>query len=858
MNHSEVDVCALISTKEEEDSFHQHTSAVEGFDNNIAFFFDPDECVEFILSIHQEKCLLILGKHQCHLVDIFSTLPCVFYIYLTEAQYYEDASRVRCIISSPGELLAKLKKDIAMLEKNDLNFSISPTIESRLHGSTTTDVRDDKLAFCYTHTMLLVLLHTQKPTNNIHTDMLKECRAAYDGNAKELEKIDEFAKTYESTKAISWYTKDSFLYRQLNAALRRANMLIIWKFRFIIQDIYRQVETLHTEQTKNVNGISHNTYRLYRGQHMTLNEFKQIKDNVGHLMAINSFLSTTKYRNLAEIWAGDGEDRPKLESVIFEIIIDESKFGDISIVFADITVESIFEEEREVLLAMGTTLLIESVEPEGNAWKICFCACPFEDRVYRELKTRLPKCDESLIFNENMSRLLIGQALLSMGEIEKAQQITQHIDQFEDPIANCMDTILKSSIEFQKPESDSTESNERTRLWENLSKMKESFKAVKPLMGFHDNSYLNRLQIAEKMIDFSMEMVSTSHSDISTFLRFVMPYLVKESQNQGLILENDRMRYNNSPRCPMEAIGISSRENEPLGLPNFEQIQSLMDQSFIKKNPWHNNILRGIAWTAAQENDNDKAIQCLQEALLRSCDDDQRAAVCIQLALIYIKQENWRAVLETCEKIFNMPKLSEKSPMLLSAHDISASLYQQFKDNCNALVHYKRAVELRCQHHSSHDPKVSADKMRIALIFVELKDMDAAFKIFGEVIELGHSKDTIVAYERMGLIYLARGDCDMAHYCFTQSLEMAQREVSPDIDLIIKNHLNFAMVEYILKHFDEADAHMNEAVTMSNNCQCTQRTKNKIQDTLDVLRSRDTRRHMTTNQREIRDLKHFS
>ncbi|CAF4799910.1 unnamed protein product [Rotaria socialis] len=780
MSHSEVDVCALISTKEEQDSFHQHINALDGCDNNIAFFFDPDECVEYILSIHQEKGLLILGKGQCHLVDIFSTLPCIFYIYLTEAQHYNDASRVRCIISSPRELL----------EKNDLNFSISPSIESRLHGLTTTDVRDDGVAFCYTHTMLLVLLHTQKPANNVHEDMLKECRATYDGNAKELEKIDEFVKTYESMKAISWYTKDSFLYRQLNAAFRRANILTIWKFRFIIQDIYRQLEILHTEQSKNAKAISHNIYRLYRGQRMTLNEFKQIKDGVGHLMAINSFLSTTKYRNLAEIWAGDGEDRQKLESVIFEIIIDESEFGDISVVFADITAESIFEEEREVLLAMGATLRIESVEPEGNAWKICFRACPFEDRIYRELKTRFPKCNESLIFNENMSRLMIGQALLSMGEIEKAQQITQQMDRFQDPIANCMDTILKSSIELQKPESDSTESNERIRLWENLSKMKESFKAVKPLTGFHDNFYPNRLQIAEKMVDFSMKMVLTSHSNISTFLRFVMPYL---------------------------------------------------------KNPWHNNILRGIAWTAAQENDNDTAIQCLQEALLRSCDDDLRATVCMQLALIYIKQENWRAVLETCEKSFNLPKVSEKSPMLLSAHDISASLYQQFKDNCNALVHYKRAVELRCQHHSSHDPKVSADKMRIALIFLELKDMDAAFKIFGEVIELDHSKDTRVAYERMGLIYLLRGDCDMAHYCCTQSLEMAQREVSPDIDLIIKNHLHFAMIEYMWKHFDEADAHMNEAIAMSTNCQCTQRTKKEIQTTLDALHSLDTRRHMTTN-----------
>ncbi|CAF3266856.1 unnamed protein product [Rotaria socialis] len=211
---------------------------------------------------------------------------------------------------------------------------------------------------------------------------------------------------------------------------------------------------------------------------MTLNEFKQIKDDVGHLMPINSFLSTTKCRNLAEIWAGDGEDRPKLESVIFEIIIDESEFGDISIVFADIIAENIFEAEKEVLLAMGTTLYIESVEPEGNVWKICFCACPFEDRVYRKLKTWFTKYNESLIFNENMPRPMIEQALLSMGEIEKAQKMTQQIERFKDPIANSMDTILRSGIKLQKPESDSTESNERIRLWENLSKMKESFKAV--------------------------------------------------------------------------------------------------------------------------------------------------------------------------------------------------------------------------------------------------------------------------------------------------------------------------------------------------------------------------------------------
>ena len=58
---------------------------------------------------------------------------------------------------------------------------------------------------------------------------------------------------------------------------------------------------------------------------MAANELKRIKDSIGHLIAMNSFLSTSLSYQIAEIYAGNGEDRPKFESVIFEIIIDEHK-----------------------------------------------------------------------------------------------------------------------------------------------------------------------------------------------------------------------------------------------------------------------------------------------------------------------------------------------------------------------------------------------------------------------------------------------------------------------------------------------------------------------------------------------------
>jgi hypothetical protein len=55
-----------------------------------------------------------------------------------------------------------------------------------------------------------------------------------------------------------WYTRDSFLYRVVNMALRSKNIVIIWKFRFIIQDIYQQLEALHEKQRKESKGKAGN------------------------------------------------------------------------------------------------------------------------------------------------------------------------------------------------------------------------------------------------------------------------------------------------------------------------------------------------------------------------------------------------------------------------------------------------------------------------------------------------------------------------------------------------------------------------------------------------------------------------
>src|SRR5205823_6446303 len=63
------------------------------------------------------------------------------------------------------------------------------------------------------------------------------CRNYYRGNLKELENINEFEETYKSNDAIFWYTRQSFVYRLVNKALRTEDYEALLIFRFFIIDL---------------------------------------------------------------------------------------------------------------------------------------------------------------------------------------------------------------------------------------------------------------------------------------------------------------------------------------------------------------------------------------------------------------------------------------------------------------------------------------------------------------------------------------------------------------------------------------------------------------------------------------------
>jgi hypothetical protein len=189
--------------------------------------------------------------------------------------------KVKAVLSNLDELVKKLANDQPQREKNDESVGIDIYKRESSH----TSLKSDNSSFMWFQLFVEVLLRmTQLSTSK--SELIELCKKGHYESSNSI--IEEFENNYSSKTSIWWYTRDSFVYRILNKALRTQNLRILIAFRFLIKDIY---EELKQEQEKQKN--TDNNAVFYRGQGMTKDELTKIKSNVNEFISMRSFLSTT-------------------------------------------------------------------------------------------------------------------------------------------------------------------------------------------------------------------------------------------------------------------------------------------------------------------------------------------------------------------------------------------------------------------------------------------------------------------------------------------------------------------------------------------------------------------------------------
>ncbi|CAF5013234.1 unnamed protein product, partial [Rotaria socialis] len=182
-------------------------------------------------------------------------------------------------------------------------------------------------------------------------------------NKKELNKIEQFRKSYSREQAIKWYTDECFLYKLLNNAIRTEDIDLLYAFRFYTIDLCHALEK-ESEKLK-----TGSVLKLYRGQHIPNGEFEKLRKATGTLISTNGFLSTSRSIDVALGFIRQLPVNDDMKLCIFEINADPNVTA---VVFADIDKYSKMQGEQEVLFGLNSTFKIDHVKMEKklNVWKI--------------------------------------------------------------------------------------------------------------------------------------------------------------------------------------------------------------------------------------------------------------------------------------------------------------------------------------------------------------------------------------------------------------------------------------------------------------------------------------------------------
>ncbi|CAF4052026.1 unnamed protein product [Rotaria magnacalcarata] len=206
-------------------------------------FQDAEQCQKnFERQSQKDRLVIIVSDPSGHeITPYIHRLRQVISIYVycmnkeTDKQWADKFVKVRGVFVEFDAFVSQIAAD----------HKIQKTVEEPLAINTfTADIDADKSTagandqFIFTQVLIDCLLRLKSTQKDIK-ELMDYCNTQYEGNNVELSNIREFQKHYSLDKALSWYTRESFFCKALNAALCIQDIHAIFLFRAFISDIHR-------------------------------------------------------------------------------------------------------------------------------------------------------------------------------------------------------------------------------------------------------------------------------------------------------------------------------------------------------------------------------------------------------------------------------------------------------------------------------------------------------------------------------------------------------------------------------------------------------------------------------------------
>lgn len=350
--------------------------------NHLKKFQDAKECQQYIEQRSADRLMVIVsGQLGREVVPSIWKLQQVssIYVYCMDKKIHEQwatqfakvklhrhilvslplSLQVKAVVSNLDELVSQMRADhkIQMTVEEPLPINLFTTSSA---GKSTIGVNGQ---FVFSQVLIDCLLRMKFSTTD-QEKLIARCETEYKGNRAELANLREFQQDYSCDKALWWYTRESFLYKILNATLRTQNIHMMFLFRSFILDIHRQLQLCQSTCP----------LRVFRCQIMSSDELNTLNEWIGQFISVNSFFSTSTDCSKALSFLGKSTISTGFERVLFEIDADPTVATAQS--FADISVYSRFAAESEVLFMFGSIFRVNNIcYGENQVWIIGMTLC---------------------------------------------------------------------------------------------------------------------------------------------------------------------------------------------------------------------------------------------------------------------------------------------------------------------------------------------------------------------------------------------------------------------------------------------------------------------------------------------------
>ncbi|CAF1313106.1 unnamed protein product [Didymodactylos carnosus] len=213
--------------------------------NQLLLYTDKQECIDDVKLIHEKVFFITSGSCASHILPVVHRLTQVDSVFIFCCNNHESLplidkySKIIGIFTNESDLVQNIQKTAQLIhiQLETLTFMDKNQNSAR-------DLNKDSAKFLWFQIFKHVIINMPRD-DQAKKRMIEKCQEYYHGDIQELQSIKEFDKTYKSSDAIKWYTKDCFLYKLVNIALRTEDIDQLYTFGFFIADLCSSLAEAH-------------------------------------------------------------------------------------------------------------------------------------------------------------------------------------------------------------------------------------------------------------------------------------------------------------------------------------------------------------------------------------------------------------------------------------------------------------------------------------------------------------------------------------------------------------------------------------------------------------------------------------